>query len=122
MYVLMTDFLPTIQAHADLRGKGGGVGLFWTTPPPWKIQAFKIHMIVNYQQKNDPRSDPLQTNKAFLQYPNGKLFFFRSAHDIYFWYVRCNRSLFDSAPLLFEWFDDYLSIETARCLHSPGTP
>lgn len=50
MYVLMKDFLPTIQAHADLRGKGGGVGLFWT-PPPWKIQAFKIHMIVNYQQK-----------------------------------------------------------------------
>lgn len=74
MYVLMKDFLPTIQAHADLRGKGGS-DCSGQPPPPWKIQAFKIHMIVNYQQKNDPRSDPLQTNKAFLQYPHGKPFF-----------------------------------------------
>lgn len=122
MYVLMKDFLPTIQAHADLRGKGGGRIVLDNPPPPWKIQAFKIPMIVNYQQKMTLDQTPCRQTKHSFSIPMVNFFFFRSAHDIYFWYVRCNRSLFDSAPLLFEWFDDYLSIETARCLHSPGTP
>lgn len=60
-------------------------------------------------------------NKIILQNPHGKLF--RSAHGIYFWYVRCDRSSFDSAPPLFDWFNYYLvSTEWPRCRHYSGTP
>lgn len=75
MYVLMKDFLPTIQAHADLSGKGGGRIVLDNPPPPWKIQAFKIPMIVNYQQKMTLDQTPCRQTKHSFSIPMVNFFF-----------------------------------------------